>query len=114
MRTLALTTLLLGLCVITNAQAHYKLVWSDDFSYTGLPDSSKWSYDTGGNGWGNNELQCYTSRTNNSRIENGHLVIEARQENFERRKFTSARLLTRGKAAWTYGRFEARIKIPRG
>jgi beta-glucanase (GH16 family) len=92
------------------------LVWSDEFNLPdgSAPDPDKWSYDIGGNGWGNNELEYYTSRTNNARIEDGKLVIEARQETFGRRNITSARLLTKGKESWTYGRFEARIKIPRG
>jgi beta-glucanase (GH16 family) len=68
----------------------------------------------GGGGWGNNELQYYTSRTNNVRIENGKLVIEARQENYSGSNYTSARLKTQGKVSWAYGRIEARIKIPRG
>ncbi len=93
-----------------------RLVWSDEFNQ---PDGSgvnltKWSYETGGNGWGNNELEYYTDRTNNVRIEDGKLVIEARSENFGGKKYTSARLLTKNKFSWTYGRFEARIKIPRG
>ncbi len=94
----------------------WRLVWGDDFNQPNgaSPAAAKWGYDVGGNGWGNNELEFYTSRTNNSWIEDGQLVIEARREDFERRNFTSARLLTRGKGAWTYGRFEARIKLPRG
>lgn len=94
----------------------WTLVWADEFAQADgtTPDSSKWVYDIGGGGWGNNELQYYTSRTNNARIENGQLVIEARQEIFGNRNYTSARLLTKGKHSWTYGRIEARIKIPRG
>ena len=94
----------------------WRLVWSDEFNQPdgSAPDSAKWGYDTGGNGWGNKELEYYTSRTNNSRIEGGKLVIEARQENFDGKNITSARLLTKGKSSWTYGRFEARMKIPRG
>ena len=93
----------------------WNLVWSDEFSQSdgSKPDSAKWSYDIGGTGWGNNELQYYTDRTENARIEGGNLVIEARAENFGGRNHTSARLLTRNKASWTYGRMEARIRIPR-
>jgi beta-glucanase (GH16 family) len=96
--------------------AGWHLVWSDEFNQPdgSAPDPAKWNYDTGGGGWGNNEQECYTARTNNVRIEEGRLVIEARQEKFDQKKYTSARLLTRGKGSWTYGRFEARIKIPRG
>jgi len=92
------------------------LVWSDEFQQPdgSAPDPAKWGYDTGGSGWGNNELEYYTSRTNNARIEDGKLVIEARQENYDRRNITSARLLTKGKWSGTYGRIEASIKIPRG
>ena len=94
----------------------WTLLWADEFTQTNgtAPDSSKWGYDTGGGGWGNNELQFYTNRTENSRIESGQLVIEARAENFGGRNYTSARLLTKGKWSWTYGRIEARIKVPKG
>lgn len=93
----------------------WKLVWSDDFNYTGLPDSNKWKYDTGGHGWGNKELQFYTeSRKENARVENGSLIIEARRDNWTGHEFTSARLVSKGKGDWTYGRFEARAKLPTG
>jgi beta-glucanase (GH16 family) len=94
----------------------WHLVWSDEFNQPdgSAPDLTKWSYETGGSGWGNNEMEYYTSRTDNVRIENGKLVIEARSENFGGKKYTSGRLLTKNKWSWTYGRFEARIKIPRG
>ena len=96
-------------------QKPYQLVWSDDFNGTGLPDNTKWAYDIGGSGWGNNELEYYTdSRTENARIENGNLVIETRKESFSGKNYTSARLVTRAKAAWTYGRFDIRAKIPSG
>ncbi len=94
----------------------WRLVWSDEFNQPdgSAPDATKWSYETGGNGWGNHELEYYTSRTNNARIEAGKLVIEAREESFSGKNYTSARLLTKGKHAWTYGRIEARMKIPHG
>lgn len=92
-----------------------KLVWSDEFEKAGLPDPGKWAYDIGGNGWGNNELQYYTDRRpENARIENGKLVIEARKEDYQSRKYTSARLLTLGKTTWKYGRVEAMAKLPKG
>ena len=96
--------------------AGWHLVWSDEFDQPdgSAPDPAKWGFETGGNGWGNRELEYYTSRTNNARIEDGKLVIEAQQENFDGKNITSARLLTAGKWSWTYGRVEARIKIPRG
>jgi len=92
-----------------------KLVWSDEFNYTGLPDESKWNYDVGGHGWGNNELQFYTkSHKENARVENGHLIIEARREKWEGKDYTSARLITKGKGDWKYGRIEVRARIPSG
>ena len=94
----------------------WHLVWSDEFNQPdgSRPDPATWKFDIGGNGWGNNELEFYTDRTNNARVEDGKLVIEARQEEFGRRQYTSARLVTLGRRSWTYRRFEARIKIPRG
>ena len=93
----------------------FKLVWSDEFNYSGLPDSTKWNYDTGGHGWGNNELQFYTSnRVENARVENGNLVIEARKEKWQDNNYTSARLITKGKGDWKYGRVEVKARIPKG
>ncbi len=101
--------------------ANYKLVWSDEFSGPdgSSPDSSKWTYDIGGNGWGNNELEYYTNRTQNAQIKGGNLVITAQQEAYTgadgvTRNYTSARLKTQGLFSQAYGRFEARIKIPAG
>ena len=92
-----------------------QLVWSDEFNYTGLPDSSKWNYDTGGDGWGNHELQFYTSkRAENARVENGNLVIEARKEKWQNNDYTSARLVTKGKGDWQYGKIEVRARLPKG
>lgn len=97
----------------------WSLVWADEFDTGTRPNPAKWVYDLGGGGWGNNELQTYTSRSENARIENGHLVLEARRETFTgtdglTRDFTSARLKTQSRATWTYGRLEARIQVPRG
>jgi beta-glucanase (GH16 family) len=93
----------------------WELVWSDEFDYSGLPDSGSWAYDVGGHGWGNQEKQYYTeARTENARVENGMLIIEARQESMDTNDYTSARLVTRGKNEWLYGRFEIRAKLPRG
>ena len=92
-----------------------QLVWSDEFNYHGLPDSTKWSFEIGGHGWGNNELQYYTAkRMENARVENGYLMIEARKEDFEGKKYTSARLITKGKGDWKYGRIEVKARIPKG
>lgn len=98
----------------------YELVWSDEFNYEGLPDSTKWNYDTGDGcpdlcGWGNNELQYYTAdRLKNTRVEDGSLIIEAHKETYGNRHYTSARLLTRDRQAWKYGRFEIKAKLPSG
>lgn len=94
---------------------NYKLVWSDEFNYSGLPDSSKWSYDTEGNdaGWGNHEAQYYTEATEkNAKVEKGTLHIIARKENINDKEFTSARLTS--KANWQYGRIEVSAKLPAG
>jgi beta-glucanase (GH16 family) len=92
-----------------------KLVWSDEFNYTGLPDSTKWSYDTGGNGWGNNEKQYYTQKKpENASVKNGVLSITAVKENFGGASYTSARLVSKNRGDWKYGRFEVRAKMPEG
>jgi beta-glucanase (GH16 family) len=97
----------------------WRLVWSDDFNSPGPVDAHKWSFAIGGNGWGNNELETYTDRSDNSFVEDGHLVIKVIKETFAGpdniiRNYTSARILTKNKFTQTYGRFEARIKIPSG
>ena len=112
------------------AQQQWKLVWSDEFEYHGLPDPSKWDYEVGM--LRNHEEQCYTkTRLENARVEDGMLVIEGRKEHFanpaydpaakadspKARKFadyTSASLVTKGKADWTFGRLEVRAKEPQG
>ncbi|MET8258564.1 family 16 glycosylhydrolase [Micromonospora sp. NPDC005205] len=98
--------------------------WQDEFnSPAGTPvDQNKWRFDTGGGGWGNNERQYYTNSTSNAVHDGqGNLVITARRDNpanyqchYGRCEYTSARLLTAATFTQTYGRFEARIKIPRG
>jgi hypothetical protein len=91
-----------------------QLVWSDEFDGPGI-DESKWAYEVQRPGWVNNELQNYTHRRpENARIENGHLVIEARRDYFQGHEYSSARLKTHRKASWKYGRFEARIQVPSG
>ena len=92
------------------------LVWSDEFDVAGAPNSSRWGYDvgTGSNGWGNNESQYYTSRPENVVISNGTLKITARRETFSGSNFTSARLVTRDKFSFKYGKVEARAKLPAG
>jgi beta-glucanase (GH16 family) len=93
----------------------WKLVWNDEFNYKGLPDPAKWNYDTGGWGWGNHELQYYTARRmENARVEKGKLIIEARKEKWMGMNYTSARLVTKGKGDWQYGRIEVMAKLPKG
>lgn len=95
-----------------------KLVWSDEFDYTGLPDSDRWDYSIGNGcpnicGWGNNELQYYTKDSlKNARVEDGKLIIELLPEQIESSEFSSAKLITKGKQEWLYGRFEIRAKVP--
>lgn len=92
-----------------------KLVFNDEFNGNGLPDSKKWTFVTGGDGFGNNELQFYTKdRKENARIEKGNLIIEARKENWEKNKYTSAKLITQKKFAFKYGSVEVRAKLPKG
>lgn len=91
----------------------YKLVWSDEFDGSAL-DETVWSYNTGGSGWGNNEKQYYTSRPENIRVQNGMLEIEARKEQYENNAYTSARIMSKSKKTFTYGKMEARIKFPGG
>ncbi|MGO4209291.1 family 16 glycosylhydrolase [Terriglobus sp. 2YAB30_2] len=104
-----------------SAHTHWKLTWSDEFNGAdgAPPDPTKWSIVTGGRGFGNHELEQYTDRSENVHQERGHLVIMARKEAFTgtdgiAREYTSARLQTKGKFAQKYGRFEARIRIPKG
>ena len=91
-----------------------RLVWSDEFSGTSI-SSANWGFDLGGGGWGNNELENYTNRPENARIENGMLVIEARRENFGGSAYTSARMKTQGKQSFGINTWvEARINAPEG
>lgn len=92
----------------------WKLVWSDEFEDSGLPDTTKWTFDIGNWGWGNNEPQYYTEfMTENARQENGKLIIEARKNDMGQ-TWTSARLTTRGKVCFVYGKIEFRAKVPAG
>ena len=91
----------------------YRLVWADEFDGAAL-DESVWGYNVGGSGWGNNEKQYYTSRPENIRVQNGMLEIEARKEQYQNNDYTSARIMSKGKKTFTYGRIESRIKFPGG
>ncbi|WP_223154624.1 glycoside hydrolase family 16 protein [Aestuariibaculum sediminum] len=96
-----------------------QLKWSDDFNIDGAPDSSKWGFDTGNGcpnlcGWGNGEKQYYTNRSDNVIVEDGVLKIIAKKENYQGASYTSARLLTKDKYEFTYGRVDVRAKLPSG
>lgn len=109
--------LVISICLHPMDKGGWKLIWSEEFDYTGFPDSTKWSYDTEGNvyQWGNNEAQYYTSgRKENVWVSDGVLRITALKEPMEGRSYTSARLITKGKGDWLYGRFEIRAKLPTG
>jgi beta-glucanase (GH16 family) len=110
------------------ADKSWQLVWSDEFDYTGVPDPQRWTYESGF--VRNKELQYYTDRTQNARVENGRLTIEGRKERHrnsrheagsrdwrrspEFAEYTSASVTTQAKAQWTYGRIEVRAKLPQG
>lgn len=124
-----LVFILLWSCLVQANE--WSLVWSDEFDYTGPPNETKWNYEQGF--VRNRELQYYTkARKENARVENGHLVIEARKEDWpnpgyrpdsssrrwqrsrEKADYTSASLITKDKASWTYGRIEVKAKLPTG
>jgi beta-glucanase (GH16 family) len=90
------------------------LVWSDEFGTDGLPDATKWGYDTGAGGWGNNELEYYTTRSDNASVSGGTLKITAKAESYSGSAYTSARLLSKGKFSFKYGKIEVRAKLPAG
>lgn len=98
---------------VLDSEFEWVLVWEDDFSGDSI-DESRWNFIQGAGGYGNNELQNYTSRTENARLEKGRLIIEAREENYGGSPYTSAKLTSAGKGEWTYGRYEFRAKLPEG
>ncbi len=87
-------------------------IWFDEFNENGTPDSTKWTFQTGGNGFGNNELQYYTDEDKNAWINDGNLIIEARKETVAKNQYSSAKLNT--KHSFQYGKFEIRAKLPKG
>lgn len=107
--------LLLGLIlsIYTAVPGGYRLVWSDEFEGNSI-DRSKWGFDLGGGGWGNNELECYTDRSENAYVSGGLLHIRALRDSYGGRDYSSARMLTKGKFDFQYGYVEARIALPRG
>lgn len=101
------------LALVQNMEGEeWEIVWADEFDGTGMPDTTKWMYDVGDWGWGNNELQYYTvAQSRNARLEDGNLIIEA-HKNDNGHAWSSARLTTREKVSFTYGKIEFRAKVP--
>lgn len=96
-----------------NSYPGFNLVWSDEFEGTAL-NTDDWNYETGASGWGNDESQFYRSGDNNAKVENGYLVITAKEESFGSAPYTSARLTTEGKQSFQYGRIDIRARLPYG
>lgn len=96
-----------------NYADYNNLVWSDEFDGSAL-DMSKWGYELGGGGWGNNELEAYTNSNNNAYVNGGNLFIVARREQSGSNAYTSARLITKGKKDFQFGRVDIRAKVPKG
>lgn len=113
--TITVDSILKTTCAITVTRTDlpYQLVWSEEFDGTTL-DLTKWNIETGGNGWGNNEKQYYTNRSENLRLEDGSLIIEAKKEVYQSNNYTSARINSKAKVAYAYGKIEARISLPPG
>ncbi|MBE3085262.1 MAG: glycoside hydrolase family 16 protein [Bacteroidetes bacterium] len=113
MMKLIIFILILLSCSEQKNEPDWSLVWSDEFNYTGLPDTSKWGNEVGF--IRNNELQYYTKqRLDNSKVENGNLLIIGKKESYINANYTSASLVTDRKHSWTYGKIDARIKLPKG
>jgi beta-glucanase (GH16 family) len=89
-------------------------VWADEFNYTGTPDTSKWTYDLGGGGWGNSELEYYTDSLSNVSVGNGLLTITAKKQSLGGMNYTSARIVSKGAGSICYGRIEVRAQLPSG
>ena len=102
-----------ALIAVEHTWGEYKLVWSDEFNGSSI-DESNWTIQTGGGGWGNQEAQHYTARPENLRVEDGCLVIEGRKESYGGNEYTSARIMSKGKKEFCYGKLEARINLPAG
>jgi len=112
---LVLTLLIAFVPTMKTSAADWNLVWSDEFNGSSL-NSANWTAEigTGSGGWGNNELQYYTSRPQNLQVTGGNLVITAQKESYGGMNYTSARIKTQGLQNFTYGKVEARIKLPSG
>ena len=112
-RSVALLCPLLAACASAPSPNGWRLAWSDEFVHDGAPDPANWDYEEGR--IRNDELQHYTrDRADNARVENGQLVLEARREAFAGATFTSASLITKGRAAFSHARIEVSAKLPRG
>jgi beta-glucanase (GH16 family) len=118
----ALLSMLIGLFPLNQTtevvDKHWKFeskpIWTDEFNYSGLPLASKWNYDLGNSGWGNNEKQNYTNSIKNASVANGQLTITAIKEVSNAMKYSSARLVTKNKLDVLYGRIEVSAKLPSG
>lgn len=102
-------------CSLNTFGQNYQMVWSDEFNADTL-NTNNWSYEigNGSGGWGNNEKEYYTNRPENIRVQDGKLIITARKESYNGFQYTSARILTKNKQYWKYGRIEMRAKLPKG
>ena len=98
----------------TRNSKDWKLVWADEFNYTGAPDASKWTHDLWPAKKVNDENQTYTDRLDNVRVADGHLIIEAHKEKFNNAEYTSGRIHTAGKGDLLYGKIDVRAKLPAG
>ena len=119
MRRILFFLLPLTVLLACNTTEQRKLVWSDEFSDTGQPDSTKWNYDLGDGcpnvcGWGNSEMEFYTNNAKNVRVENDKLIIEAHRDSLGGKAYTSTRIKSKFKGDWLYGRIEVKAKLPRG
>lgn len=113
MKTITKTLAILAFILVAANAQKWVLQWSDEFDGPNI-DSNKWWFQTGNGqgGWGNNELEYYTDR--NAWIQDGNLIIQANQENYEGFQYTSSKLVTKGKFSTVYGKFEVRAKLPSG
>lgn len=117
MKIICLILILAWTSIACTRHDEWQLVWADEFAIDGKPDTSKWRFDTKGNvyGWGNNEAQFYTTEEeDNAYIEDGTLKIVAKRDTTFGKNYTSARLITQGKASFMYGKVEVRAKLPAG
>ena len=102
------------LVVEKNWQFETTPIWQDDFNTGAAVDAAKWSFETGGNGWGNNELEYYTKDSKNVRVENDILIIEAHHDSLGGKAYTSTRIVSKFNGDWLYGRIEVKAKLPKG